>query len=201
MDEHFTFAARRDGVYYLGIDDRAEGGGKYVFTASRIECGNGQSQHGKACDFTAEDNCDNECRIVLDSVNPRESAKSHDDFTAANVVTFPETGAQRADVGGNIGGCEPDYYTFNAAQGDSVRITLLTDGLAPCTGEERFALELQDARAERLQAGEPEGENSCPSLMRSDLVEGRYYVKLADTLPLGAEVPFGYRLRIELNPL
>jgi hypothetical protein len=201
VDEHFTFAARRDGVYYLGIDDRTPGGGKYAFTATRVECGNGQSQHGKACDFAAEENCDNECRIVLDPVNPRESAKSHDDFTVANVVTFPETGAQTADVGGNIGGCEPDYYTFNASDGDSVRITLLTDGLQPCAASERFALELQDARAVRLQAGAPTDDNTCPSLLRDGLIEGRYFVKLADTLPLGAELPFGYRLRIELNPL
>jgi hypothetical protein len=201
VDEHFTFAARRDGIYYLGIDDRTPGGGTYAFTATRVECGNGQSQHGKACDYTVEDDCDNECRIVLDAVNPRESARSHDDFTVANVVTFPESGAQTADVGGNIGGCEPDYYTFNAAEGDSVRITLLTDGLQPCAGEERFALELQDARAERLQAGMPSDDNSCPSLLREALVEGRYFVKLTDTLPLGAELPFGYRLRIELNPL
>jgi hypothetical protein len=82
-----------------------------------------------------------------------------------------------------------------------VRITLLTDGLQPCTGDERFALELQDARAERLQAGMPSDDNSCPSLLREDLVEGRYFVKLTDTLALGAELPFGYRLRIELNPL
>jgi hypothetical protein len=182
VDEHFTFAARRDGVYYLGIDDRTPGGGEYAFTATRIECGNGRSQHGKACDYTTEANCDNECRIVLDTVNPRESAKSHDDFTVANVVTFPETGAQRADVGGSIGGCELDYYTFTAAQGDSVRITLLTDMLQPCTGDERFALELQDARAERLQGGASDGENACPSLAHDDL-------------------PFSYRLRIELNPL
>ena len=201
VDEHFTFAARRDGVYYLGIDDRTEGGGKYVFTANRVECGNGEGQHGKACDYTTDEDCDNECRIVLDPINPSESAKAHDDFTVANVVTFPEGGAKRADVGGGIGGCEPDYYTFNAAEGDSVQITLLTDGLQPCTADERFSLVLEDARAERLQAGAPSAGNTCPSIFREGLVEGRYYVKLADTLPVGAELPFSYRLRIELNPL
>jgi hypothetical protein len=201
VDEHFTFAARRDGIYYLGIDDRTPGGGKYVFTATRVECGNGQAQHGKACDYTTDENCDSECRIVLDAVNPRESSKAHDDFTVANVVSFPRSGAKAADVGGNIGGCEPDYYTFNASEGDTVRITLLTDALAPCTDPERFTLELEDARAERLQAGVATGTNTCPSLTRAGLVEGRYYVKLADTAPDGAEVPFSYRLRIELNPL
>ncbi len=201
VDEHFTFAARRDGIYYLGIDDRSPGGGKYVFTANRVECGNGQAQHGKACDYATDENCDNECRIILDSVNPRESSKAHDDFTVANVVSFPASGAKTADVGGNIGGCEPDYYTFNATEGDSVRITLLTDALAACTDPERFSLELEDARAERLQAGAATNGNTCPSLTRQGLVEGRYYVKLADTVPEGAELPFSYRLRIELNPL
>jgi len=203
VDEHFTFAARRDGIYYLGIDDRTAGGGKYVFSANRVECGNGKAQHGKACDYTTDDNCDSECRIVLDAVNPRESAKAHDDFTVANVISFPSGGAQAADVGGNIGGCEPDYYTFNAADGDSVRITLLTDALAPCSDleQDRFTLELEDGRAERLQAGAATDDNTCPSIVRQGLVEGRYYVKLADTNPDGAELPFSYRLRIELNPL
>jgi hypothetical protein len=202
VDEHFTFAARRDGIYYLGIDDRTPGGGKYVFTANRVECGNGLAQHGKACDFRKDPDCDNECRIVLDSVNPRESSKAHDDFTVANVITFPATGAQTANVGGNIGGCEPDYYTFNAKQGDSVRITLLNDAEQPCsTTEGRFALELETARAERLIAGAATDDNTCPSLTREDLVEWRYYVKLADTLLHGEDSPFGYKLRIELNPL
>lgn len=201
VDEHFTFAARRDGVYYLGIDDRTPGGGKYVFTANRVECGNGESQHGKACDYTTDESCDRECRIVLDPVNPRESSKAHDDFTVANVVVFPARGAKTVDVGGSIGGCEPDYYTFNAAEGDSVRITLLSDGLQPCTEPERFEVQLEDARAERLQAGTATGGNTCPSVVREGLVEGRYYIKLADTSPQGAEIPFSYRLRIELNPL
>jgi hypothetical protein len=203
VDEHFTFAARRDGLYYLGIDDQTPGGGKYVFSANRVECGNGKAQHGKACDYMTDDACDTECRIVLDAVNPTESSKSHDDFTVANVVTFPATGAKIADVGGGIGGCEPDYYTFNASEGDSVRITLLTDGLSPCTDLEtdRFTLELEDGRAERLQAGVATGDNTCPSIVRQGLVEGRYYVKLADTNEDGAELPFSYRLRIELNPL
>lgn len=201
VDEHFTFAARRDGVYYLGVDDRTPGGGIYVLTATRVECGNGQSQHGKACDSATDESCDSECRIMLDATNPRESSKAHDDFTVANVVVFPERGAKKVDVGGSIGGCEPDYYTFNAAEGDSVRITLLTDGLQPCSEPERFSLELEDARAERLQAGTTSEDNTCPSIVREELVEGRYYLKLADTSPQGAEIPFSYRLRIELNPL
>jgi len=201
VDEHFTFAARRDGVYYLGIDDRTPGGGIYVLTANRVECGNGQSQHGKACDYTTDESCDSECRIVLDDVNPRESSKAHDDFTVANVVAFPARGAKKVDVGGSIGGCEPDYYTFNVAEGDTARITLLTDGLQPCTEPERFQVELEDARAERLQAGTATDGNTCPSVMREGLVEGRYYIRLADTSPQGAEIPFSYRLRIELNPL
>jgi hypothetical protein len=200
-DEHFTFAARRDGIHYLGIDDRTEGGGLYTFTATRVECGNGLDQHGKACESSKDLDCDDECRIVLNSVNPRESSEAHDDFTSANAISFPEQGARIVNVAGNIGGCEPDYYTFVAGKGDRVRITVLTETEQPCTGSPRLALQLEDARVQRLQAGETSDANSCPSLTRADLVEGRYYVKLSDTLENGTEQRITYKLRVEINPL
>lgn len=206
--EHFTFVARNDGRHYLGIDDRTEGGGVYGFSATLVECGNGRNQHGKACDPSNpedknRDRCDNECRIrlLLSDNNQTFENGVHDDFTVANVIVFPEEGAPIVDIGGDIGGCTADYYTFTAQKGQSLEVTMLDEHGAPCTGaSERIELDLRDAADNRLKAGASQDGNSCPTLSRDDLSEGRYYLKLTDTLETGLSEILGYRLRVELSP-
>jgi hypothetical protein len=206
--EHFTFVAHNDGRHYLGIDDRTEGGGVYGLSATLVECGNGRNQHGKACDATNPEDknrerCDNECRVQLPLSDNNQTFENgvHDDFTVANVVMFPEEGAPIVDIGGDIGGCTADYYTFTAQQGQSLKVTMLDEHGAACTGtSDRIALELRDAADNRLQTGASVESNSCPSLSRDELSEGRYYLKLADTLEAGLSEIVGYRLRVELSP-
>ena len=60
-------------------------------------------------------------------------------------------------------------------------------------------LELRDARDEQLQAGVATDDNRCPSLTRENLSEGRYYLKLADTMASSSSQIRGYRLRVELS--
>ena len=125
----------------------------------------------------------------------------HDDFTVANVIVFPEEGAPIVDIGGDIGGCTADYYTFTAQKGQSLEVTMLDEHGAPCTGaSERIELDLRDAADNRLKAGASQDGNSCPTLSRDDLSEGRYYLKLTDTLETGLSEILGYRLRVELSP-
>ena len=65
---------------------------------------------------------------------------------------------------------------------------------------ERIELDLRDAADNRLKAGASQDGNSCPTLSRDDLSEGRYYLKLTDTLETGLSEILGYRLRVELSP-
>ena len=76
-----------------------------------------------------KDKCDNECRIVLRPSDNNQTFESgvHDDFTVANVIEFPGEGAPIVEVGGDIGGCTADYYTFTVHKGQSLKVTMLDD--------------------------------------------------------------------------
>ena len=122
--EHFTFVARNDGIHYLGIDDRNEGGGRYGSARPASSAATARPQHGKACDATNPNdmNKDSATTSAGSSLRPVDSNQTfesgvHDDFTVANVIEFPGEGAPIVDMGGTIGGCTADYYTFTVQQG------------------------------------------------------------------------------------
>jgi hypothetical protein len=199
-DEHFTFTAPRSATYYLGIDDRHPGGGTYTVDAIKVICGNGQPQHGKACDSgkTDDPRCDRQCRVVLDPDNPQETLV-HDDFNLANVISFAG-GANSISIAGTIGGCQRDYYTFDAKGGDRARITLL-DRDQKCQGTGRVEVQLQRLNNSTIETQQVGAGQDCQSLLTDKLTEARYYIRLQDKMLVGGDAaPITYKLKVELNP-
>ena len=123
--EHFSFRPTMDGVYYLGIDSRLPGGAVYALTAVRPVCGNGTLEHGEPCDDTRPQvgvTC-SRCHKVLAAPMETEEGVANDDYVNAMLLR-PTAGFTNFPVVGTIAGCDMDMFTFDAAAGQTVRVTV-----------------------------------------------------------------------------
>lgn len=201
-DEHFTFTSTDSGttVVHIGVDDRFSGGGVYRFEAIKTVCGNGERQHGKAC-IKGEEDCDENCRPLLDPENPIETTVSHAEFTSANVVQFADPDSPSASVRGVLAGCEPDFYLVKVPEDGIVEATLLTEDEEDCPDNApAIVLELFDDELVPILDERTDGENGCPSITSDPLSEGDYFLKLSNVPNDDEEiVSFEYRFLIELK--
>lgn len=209
QDEHFSFIPDRPGTWFLGIDDGNAGGGQYRLLAFRNTCGDGQKEHGEACDddnVMPGDGCDNACRVELaPNANVMES-EPNDSLTDANVVRFaaPSGGSTTTTVSGLISGCPAeDFFVIKlAAAGRSIRAEMLNGSRNPCTTAppSGIAIHLLDAAGTELGAGEVRAGNMCPTINEDDgfavdLEQGAYFVQITGPV---SETGFAYQLRLSV---
>jgi cysteine-rich repeat protein len=202
-DEHFGFVANEPGIWYLGIDDRLAGGGRYVLQALRPVCGDGERIHGESCDdenVTGGDGCSSNCLIELETSREMEP---NDNPTEANYLILP--GSNEIVVEGVIGGegaCRyADTFAVNVPENTRVSVDVLDTSGAVCADSaltEGFQLALRNtAFADAVPSGTTDGAG-C-SILRSPepLRGGLYYVTVL--LPEDLERPKAYRLRIRVS--
>ena len=123
--EHFSFRPTSDGTYYLGIDSRLPGGNVYALTAVRPECGNGTLEHGEPCDDMrpqAGVTCSH-CHKVLTQPMQSEEGVANDDYVNA-MMLGPAGGLTNFPAVGTIAGCDMDSFTFDAAAGQAIRVSV-----------------------------------------------------------------------------
>lgn len=87
-DEHVGLVLPSDGLWYVGVDDAALGGGLYTLSATRSICGDRVEAHGEGCDdgnLAGGDGCDARCRVEL-SVARTNELEPNDDRMSANAL-------------------------------------------------------------------------------------------------------------------
>lgn len=199
-DEHFAFEADQNGVWYLGIDDRMEGGGVYLLDAILPFCGNGERDHGESCDDPASDECDSQCRNVLSEDRSSEAAPN-DNAVEANVLDFPAS--NMLEISGAIGGDEctyPDVFAFTVPAGGA---TLAVRALNPETNDPcfdptltpyRYVLRRDDGQVR--DGPETDSVTGC-AVLDEDLAEGSYNLFVEHAEPF--EDLISYKFRISLT--
>lgn len=195
-DEHFAFVAPSDGRFYLGIDDRIEGGGRYLLEAIRLVCGDGVKVHGESCDGTA--NCDTRCREVLSETRPAEQIPN-DNEIEANSIDFPVSG--EITISGSIGGdlcIYPDVFTFAVEEGTTLRANILKSDGTDCDNPALtpFDLVLRSTNGDERARSVTDG-SGCNELNVADLAAGTYLLYLEHSVPIGDGRPVTYSLHLE----
>lgn len=194
-DEHFAFVAPRNGTWYLGIDDRNEGGGDYLLGAYRLFCGDGEPEHGEACDGGGT--CNTECREVL-NVGRASEQLPNDNEIEANFLEFPASNA--LTVSGILGGdaCTyPDVYNFAVANDGTnlVMEILKSDGSVCDSGSlTPFDIVLRNSAGEIRAGMQTNASTGCAELRVADVTAASYFVYLEHDEPL--DRPVSYSLRI-----
>lgn len=196
-DEHFAFVAPTDGRWYLGIDDRNAGGGRYLLEAVRLLCGDGVKVHGEACDGTT--NCSRNCREVLSDTRPAEQIPN-DNEIEANEIDFPASG--EITISGSIGGdlcIYPDVYTFAVDTADTTLTAriLKSDGSA-CDNPSLtpFDIVLRTAAGEERAGGMTNSSTGCSELTVTGLASGTYLLYLEHDTPI-EDRPVTYQLHLQ----
>lgn len=174
-NEHLSFVAPHDGVFYVGVDTAAAGGFAGTLEVYRPTCGNGTRQHSENCDdgnLVDGDGCDALCRTEL-SGSPASETETNDDFYAANHVLG--TGERR--VLGEIGTrCDADSYAFDVAAGATLSVAVLPRAGGACPGTAPIAeLTLHTSAGVELRAATP---SPCPSVSATVTAAGTYFVRL-----------------------
>ncbi len=194
QDEHFAFVADSPGRWYIGIDDRSTGGGRYLLDAILPQCGNGVTEHGESCD--GDDGCGGDCRWVVSETAPSEQLPN-DNFVEANTIELPADDGELV-VRGSIGGsCYPDLFSYVVPSGGGTfSVTALDGAEAPCSAraQAQFDLELLSSGLDNI-GGRNDPMTGCPLIGRR-LDEGRYFVRVS----IDAERPEQYRLQMRFTP-
>ncbi len=199
-DEHFAFVAPADGIWFLGIDDANPGGGAYQLSAFRLQCGDGMTVHGEACDGPAT--CNSACQEILSETRPGE-IEANDNPIEANFIEVPA--ANEVTVSGNIGGgtCTyPDVYNVRIDDtGADLSVSILkTDG-TPCDNATLtpFDIVLRNTAGEVRAGPMTDPVTGCAELVVADLSAAAYFLYLEHDEPIEDRV-VAYQLHIEITP-
>lgn len=194
-NEHLSFVAPHDGVYYVGVDTAAAGGFTGTLEIYRPTCGNGVRQHSENCDdgnLVDGDGCDALCRTELAGALAAET-EVNDDFYAANRVL----GAGARAVLGEIGTrCDADTYAFDAT-GTSVTATIGPRGGGACPATApRLRVSVHTAAGIEIGATAVE---PCPTLTVAVPSTGSVLVRVY-AAENDAERAFPYQLSFDETP-
>lgn len=195
-NEHLSFVAPHDGLYYVGLDTAAAGGFAGTLEIYRPVCGNGTRQHSENCDdgnLVDGDGCDASCRTEL-SGTPASESEVNDDFYAANHVLG--TGERR--VLGEIGTrCDADSYAIDVAAGATLSVSIVARGGAACPATAPgMELSLHSAAGVELAAATP---GPCPTVGATVASAGTYYLRVYAP-ENDAERTFAYELVVTESP-
>ncbi len=200
-DEHFGFVASDSGRWFLGVDDRVIGGGRYLLDAIRPVCGDGVREHGEACDDVDRTLCTSNCLRVLSMELPSE-IEPNDNPTEANFLTLSP--ANDFTVDGAIGGsgaCRyTDTFAVDVPAGATVEVDVLKSDGAVCdnaTLSADYRLALRNAAFADVVTGMTDAAG-CARVRSPALGGGIYYVTVL--LPNQIETPALYRLQVRVVP-
>lgn len=173
-NEHLSFVAPHDGLFYVGVDTAVAGGFSGTLEIYRPVCGNGTRQHSENCDdgnMVDGDGCDSVCRTELTG-SPAMEAEVNDDFYAANHVLG--TGERRvfAEIGTR---CDIDNYALELAAGMvTVTIQARGGGACPATAPDG-ELSLYSSTGIELTSATI---GPCPTFTTTVATAGTYFVRL-----------------------
>ena len=201
QDEHLSFVAENTARYIIGVDARSVGGTAAQLIAIRPSCGNGGDlEHSEPCDHGV--NCDASCRVLLPGDG--SEVEPNDDYLGANVMNQPAlvgTTTVRATLGGR---CDIDVYTFAVPKGGSVTASVVAPGGGACAGDATpLKVSLLEGNATNpmlppKSLGAPVEGAPCPTLTKSALAGGNYYLVVAPKSQAGA-AEIKYELRLEVK--
>ncbi|HJL15513.1 MAG TPA: hypothetical protein RMH99_07660 [Sandaracinaceae bacterium LLY-WYZ-13_1] len=198
-DEHFAFVAPADGTWYLGIDDRNEGGGVYQLGAYKLNCGDNMAVHGEACDGTA--NCSRDCREILGVDRPSEQLPN-DNEIEANFIELPAD--RMIEITGSIGGdlCTyPDVYSFeNVQEASTLTVEVRKSDGTVCDNPSLtpFDLVLRNPDGDEVAGGQTNASTGCAELVAPDLPAQTFFLYVEHDSPI-EDRPVPYRLHLALE--
>ncbi len=205
-DEHFSFVAPADGLYFLGVDSEAIGGFMGELDVIHPVCGNHAREHSEGCDdgnTTGGDGCDAVCRTELAS--GASETEANDDPYSSNHVILAAAGPT-AILGHIASACESDVFAFDvpAARTGNVTVTLaLSAGGCPAdaTVPISFAVIAPDGST-TLASTTLSAAGGCPMLggagsPLATLAQGTYYVRIRSIGTMAPATPLDYRLSID----
>ena len=204
-EEHFAFVAPSQGRWYLGIDDRNAGGGRYLLEAVRLQCGDGVKVHGESCDGEAD--CDpSSCRTIRSETSPLER-EPNDNEIEANLLQFPTSG--ELTIEGSIGGTTegnafctvPDMYFFRVQNpATTLAVRMIKDDETPCDSGSLtpFDIVLRGSDG-AVRATSTTNAAGCRELTVTDLDAASYLISLEHDVPIeGPAIPYNMHLALTL---
>lgn len=201
-DEHFAFEGNAPGIWYVGVDDSAPGGGLYKLDIYRPRCGDGQELHGEACEKELSEGCDDRCRVELSTLRSGEQ-EPNDNRVEANALVFPAANELviSGDIGGEAACTYDDVFALTVPDMGDIEIhALQSDGATPCASSSTtpFDLALEDAAGRTVVENRTDTTTGCALIEASDLPGGTYFVRLGITVET-LEVAL-YYLRFRVLP-
>ncbi len=192
FDEHFAFEPSAEGRWYVVIDDRQAGSGRYNLDAFRLLCGDGEVSHGENCD--SGELCTNQCLAVLNN-NRTMELEPNDTPPEANFVEIPIVGGE-ITISGAIGnGCYPDLYSIEVtAARPHIAISPEFPVGTPCDETSApYEISVINRAGGVIDGTRVAG---CPSFDRM-LDPGSYVVSV--DIPDQPDAPSPYRLKFEAS--
>lgn len=203
-DEHFSFVAPSDGLYFIGVDSEATGGFMGELDVIHPVCGDHMKQHSEGCDdgnTMGGDGCDSSCRTELAS--GASEAEANDDPYSSNHLILAATNP--TTVTGHIASaCESDVFAFDVPMGRTGAISLsvaLAAGGCPTDNTTPIELSVLSTDGSSTLATTTLGAaGGCPMLPAtgtlSALTPGTYYARIRSIAP-APDRPLDYRLSID----
>lgn len=210
-DEHFSYRPERAERVTVAFDSARAPGNDGGFAGSveayRTVCGDGQQTHSEGCDDgndVDDDGCSNECRVNLSGSAVREVEVNDDPFGANHLRPTGDT----VQVSGEFNStCEVDFFLLEVTEaGTSLDARLVQSDGSACTDVfVGTGLELWDEspvsqRPERVQVGSVAADAFCPTLSRTELQPGTYWLRVLNVLSDPRAATLGYRLDVTLTP-
>jgi cysteine-rich repeat protein len=204
-DEHFSFTAPADGLYFLGVDSEGTGGFTGELDVIHPVCGDHTKQHSEGCDdgnTMGGDGCDATCRTELAS--GASEAEANDDAYSANHLILAATGP--TSVMAHIASaCESDVFAFDIPAGEVGDVTVtfgLTAGGCPTDDTTPITLSvLAPDGSTTIATTTLPATGGCPMLggggsPLASLGAGIYYVRMR-SIATAFDRPVDYRLTID----
>lgn len=204
-DEHFSFTAPADGLYFLGVDSESGAGFTGELDVIHPVCGNHVKEHSEGCDdgnTTGGDGCDAVCRAELSS--GASEAEANDDAYSANHVVLAASGSTSI-IGHIASACESDVFAFDVPageQGDVTATLALTTGGCPADATVPIDLAVLATDGSTVLATTTlAATGGCPSVggggsALASLAPGTYYVSIR-SIATSFDRPLDYRLTID----